>query len=502
MNMNEGSCRIRMVVSLAVVLTLAATGELVEGNVSTVVDAAKSRDWSGVQTLLDGGSDVNTTHGDGATALHWAAYWDNREAVLFLIEAGAAVNATNDLGVSPLWLACNNGSAPMVQTLLMAGADPNATLPSGETPLMTASRTGTLGVVKDLLMYGADVNATETSHGQNALMWAVAQKHSAVVEVLLSYGANVRTRSKVYPQVISSSGNADPIGVYEISQGGYTALLFAARHGDIASTKLLLASGSDANDTAPMGTSALLVATHSGHGEVAALLLAAGANPDAADAGYTPLHAAVLRGNLALVDALIAHGASPDQPMTRGTPGRRTSADWRLQHNLVGSTPYWLAARFREPQIMQKLAAAGADPDFTLNGTNAPMAAIAGTSTRGRRDAVVEPDEESHRTVESIKVALDLGVDVNATDEGGSTALHMAASRKLDPIVEYLATRGAKLDLRNKRGQTPLTLAMAGPGGPSFYLRGPDTSNTVEILIKLGATDKGEADEPADSEWR
>ena len=500
--MPERSWRIFWISSLMVALGLGAMGAMVAGNVGTLVDAAKNRDWIGVQTLLDGGADVNATHGDGATALHWAAYWDDPEGAMLLIDSGVTVTTTNDLGVSPLWLACNNGSTAMVNTLLAAGAEPNASLPSGETPLMTASRTGTVGVVTELLAHGADVNALEDSHGQSALMWAVAQQHSGVVEVLLRHGASINARSKVYPQVISSSGNADPIGVYEIAQGGYTPLLFAARHGDLDSARLLLAAGADPNETAPMGTSALLVATHSGHGAVSALLLEASADPDAAGAGYAPLHAAVLRGDLALVETLIAHGASPDTPMTRGTPGRRTSADWRLQHNLVGSTPYWLAARFREPKIMRVLAAAGADPRFTLNGTNAPMAAIAGTSTRGRRDTVVELEEERRLTVESVKVALDLGVDVNATDEKGNTALHAAASRKLDPVVEYLATRGAELDLRNKRGQTPLTLAMAGPRGPSFYLRGPDTSNTVEILIRLGAIDEGAADQSADVEWR
>ncbi len=151
---------------------------------------------------------------------------------------------------------------------------------------------------------------------------------------------------------------------------------------------------------------------------------------------------------------------------------------------------------------MRTLAEAGADPLFTMNGTTASMAAIAGSSTRGRRDVSAEPQEESRRTLGSVKLALDLGVDVNATDAAGNTALHNAASRKLDPIVEYLAARGAELDARNSRGQTPLTLAMAGPRGPTFYLRGPDTSNTVEILLRLGATDKGAADDSAEAGWR
>ena len=169
---------------LVVVLCLATNDALVaagQAGPSRVADAVKRQDPVAVRVLLDDGADVNTPQGDGATALHWAAYWDDLTTARLLIAAGATVATTNALGVTPLWLACNNGSAAMVEALLDTGADANAALPSGETPLMTASRTGSADAVRSLLAHGADVTAREAAHGQTALMWAVAQRHPAVV---------------------------------------------------------------------------------------------------------------------------------------------------------------------------------------------------------------------------------------------------------------------------------------------------------------------------------
>ena len=249
---------------------------------------------------------------------------------------------------------------------------------------MTASRTGSAEAVRALLAARADPHAREHAHEQTALMWAAAQGHPEVVRLLLAAGARVDDRSLVYPQVVSSSGNADRSGVFEVMQGGYTPLLFAARRGDAASARLLVAAGADVDAAAASGTSPLVVAAHSGHGALAAFLLSAGADPGAADAGYAALHAAVLRGDAPLVRTLLARGADPDAVLVRGTPARRVSADWRLPHNMIGATPLWVAARFREPEIVRVLAEYGADPSHEVGGETALMAAIRGSSNRGR----------------------------------------------------------------------------------------------------------------------
>ena len=444
---------------------------------SPLADAAKRQDGAALRALLRGGADVDRPQGDGATALHWAAYRDDVETVGLLLASGAAVDPANVLGVTPLWLAANNGSPAAVEALLASGADPNRALPSGETPLMTASRTGSAGAVRALLSRRADPHAREHAHGQTALMWAAAQGHPEVVRLLLASGARVDDRSKVYPQVVSSSGNADRSGVFEVMQGGYTPLLFAARRGGVASARLLVDAGADVDTAAASGTSPLVVAAHSGHGALAAFLLSAGADPGAAGAGYSALHAAVLRGDAPLVRALLAHGADPDAVLVRGTPARRVSADWRLPHNMIGATPLWVAARFREPAILRVLGEYGARASHEVGGATALMAAVQGGSTRGRF-GIAPPDaeEEARRTLESVAAALDAGADIDARNGNGDTVLHIAASRGLDDVVVLLAERGAVLDARNDAGQTPLGLA----SGPAAVL-----------LVELGATDGG-----------
>ena len=465
-----------LVVGLALVVAGAGTARGQTG-ASPLADAARRQDGAALRALLRAGAEVDRPQGDGATALHWAAYRDDVETVRFLLASGAAVDPANALGVTPLWLAANNGSPAVVEALLASGADPNRPLPSGETPLMTASRTGSAAAVRALLAGRADPHAREHAHEQTALMWAAAQGHPEVVRFLLASGARVEDRSKVYQQIVSSSGNADRSGVFEVMQGGYTPLLFAARRGDVASVRLLVGAGADVDAAAASGTSPLVVATHSGHGALAAFLLDAGADPGAADAGYATLHAAVLRGDPPLVRALLARGADPDAILERGTPARRVSADWRLPHRMIGATPLWVAARFREPEIVRILGEYGAGASHDVGGETALMAAIQGGSNRGRF-GIPPPDveEEARRTLESVTAVLDAGADVDARNGNGDTALHIAASRGLDDIVTILAERGAALDVRNENGQTPLGLAAGG---------------TAVLLAELGAADGG-----------
>src|ERR1700730_10279102 len=96
-----------------------------------LVEAVKKRDKEAIRSLLRQHVDVNTAQADGATALAWAAHWDDMETADLLIRGGANANAANDYGVTPLSLACSNGNAAMVGKLLKAGANPNAALSSG-----------------------------------------------------------------------------------------------------------------------------------------------------------------------------------------------------------------------------------------------------------------------------------------------------------------------------------------------------------------------------------
>ena len=401
---------------------------------------------------------------DGTTALHQAADRDDLPAAQRLVRAGADVKAANRYGVTPLSLACTNGNAAMIELLLQAGADPNAALPGGETALMTAARTGKVGAVKALLAHGADVHAKESRRGQTALMWAAAEGHVEVLETLIKAGADLRARL----------------------DSGFTPFLFAVREGQTSMVLALLKSGADVNDTirnpetsgrrprlarAPRaGTSALVLAVLNGHYELAAKLLDAGADPNADGAGYTALHAITIvrkpgggdndpapqgSGNmtsLEFVKKMAAKGADLNARMTRRVNLGLTSL------NTMGATPFFMAARSADAELMRTLAALGADPLLPNADNSTPLMAAAGLGTRSPgEDAGTESE-----VIEALRAAVDLGANLNAVDNNGETAMHGAAYKNLPGAVEFLAAKGARIEVwnqKNKQGWTPLRIA-------------------------------------------
>ena len=519
MQMTGGRMIVRRCAVLSGLIAASFTGAYAADQ--PLADAAQRADWGVVRALVEQGADVTVRQGDGATALHWAAYWNEVELADVLIGAGADVNAANDLGVTPLWAAAENRSAVMVERLLDAGADPDAALLSGETPLMTAGRVGAADVARQLLEAGADT-AVAGGRNQTALMWAVAQRHPGVVEALLAHGAAVDARSDVWTEVVKTTPEPwNPEYVTRIPQGGYTPLLFAARVGDLASARLLVAAGADVNDRPPYGTSATVVAAHSGHGDVAAFLLEQGADPNAADAGYTALHAAILHKDARLARTLLDHGADPDAPVRSSTPVRRDAVDFYLHPSYVGANPFWLAARFNAPDIMRLLLESGADPSAVHypkywpgslsirdervqveEGATTALMAAAGLGGRnplfsvdrlGRiaesapvRSTRREPDPglRERMMLEAVTIAAEQGIDVNVANAEGNTALHGAAGSGYDSVVEYLVAQGARVDAKNADGRTPLAIAQRG------RIRGRDATphrSTVELLRRLGA---------------
>jgi ankyrin repeat protein len=468
-----------------------------------LIQAVRARDLARVRTLLAQRADVNAPQGDGATALHWAVHLDDMPAVEALLGAGARAGVADDTGATPLFLACTNRSGAIVQRLLRAGADANAALLSGETALMTCARSGEAAGVKALLENGARPNTRESAHDQTALMWAAARGQAAAVQALLAGGADVRARSRAYQQTVTSEvtqrAGREELN-YDVTRGGSTPILFAARSGDRESARLLLAAGADVNDTTPDGASALVIAAHSGHGALAALLLDNGANPDAAAIGYTALHAAVLRSDLALVRALIAHRANVNAVITRGTPMRRNSQDFDLPRTLLGATPYLLAAKFLEPDIMRALASAGANTRMPMADGATPLMAAAGMgiappATDERRGSdrrglsildggTVEPDE---RVIETVKAAIDAGSELDAANPAGDTALHIAVGQGRDAVTQLLVESGARLDLRNRRGQTALGLLLARSAGTARLT--PARTALLDLMRQRGAVE-------------
>lgn len=430
-----------------------------------LAEATKKLDKKTIRALIDRHVDINAPQVDGTTALHWAAERDDLETAELLVHAGANVEAANRYGVTPLSLACTNGSGPMVKLLLKAGADPKHALPGGETALMTAARTGKVEAVKALLAAGADVHAREEKRGQNALMWAAAEGNASVVEELLKAGADLHSRLTT----------------------GFTPFLFAVREGQAEVVRVLLKAGADVNETVQTqqssgprpasgagvpraGNSALHLAVVNGHFELAALLLDSGANPNADGVGYTPLHILTVvrkpgggdndpapRGSgtmtsLELVKKFVQHGANLNARMTKPVKMGLTGL------NTLGATPFLMAARSADAELMRTLASLGADP-LIPNADNAtPLIVAAGLGTRSPgEDAGTEAE-----VLEAVQVALELGNDINAVDNNGETAMHGAAYKNLPSVVQLLADKGAKPEVWNRKnthGWTPMTIA-------------------------------------------
>jgi ankyrin repeat protein len=478
------------VMAIALTAGVDAAGDL------RLIEAVRAKNAERVRALIAERVDVNARQGDQATALHWAAHLDDKVIVDELLRAGAVPDVADDTGATPLYLACVNGNAEVVARLLDAGASAKTMLLSGETALMTCARSGNATAVRSLLRRGAPVNivnARESAHDQTALMWAAAESHPDVVAALLEGGADVSARSREYTQTVTSEvtqrAGREALN-YTVPRGGSTALLFAARSGDAESARLLVAAGADVNDALPDGSSALILAAYSGHTRAAEMLLDKGADANADAVGYTALHAAVLRSDLALVKALLAHGASPNASITKGTPVRRNSEDFELPKTLMGATPYLLAAKFLEADIMRALAAGGADTRMRMKDGATPLMAAAGmgivppaqdekrgTDRRGLAildGGIVEPES---RVLEAVTTALTLGSDIDATNPSGETALHIASAQGYDTVVSALAERGANLNARNAKGQTPLGALVERKSRP----------RTIELLRKLGA---------------
>jgi ankyrin repeat protein len=466
---------------------------------------------------------------DGSTALHRAVRNDDIELARRLIAGGASVSVANRYNITPLSLACSRGNAEMIERLLKAGADPNATSEEGQTALMTAALAGKVDALKVLLSHGAKVNVMEPVRNQTSLMWAASEGNTAAVELLVEFGADVKAKSK----------------------SGFTPLLFAVRNGHKETVQALLEHGANANDAAPDGTSALNVAVVNACFEVAAVLLDHGADPNAPDARGSALHTLTwLRkpgtdggnglgtrsyppplqvGNMSALDlakALLEHGANPNARITlreRAFGREGTSRNPPLIHlgrhllTFSGATPFYLAARNGDAPYMRLLAAHGADPKLPNLLGITPLMVACGLDywegeSAGPYSGVTEPER-----LEAVKLAIELGNDINAAAnfgdykmEGtpeymllyyplnmselstkvpgdprwnGSTPLHAAVVSGQTSIVQYLVDHGARLDAKTKSGWTPLMLS----GGVFFANAKKEFPAAAAILKKAMA---------------
>jgi uncharacterized protein len=489
-----------IIISLAFSVATAFAADL------RVVEAVKKSDPKAVRSLISQRAEVNATEPDGSTALHWAAQRDNVEMVEILLAAGANARTANRYNVTPLALAAMNGNAAIIERLLKAGAEANGSSEEGQTHLMTAALNGKADAVKLLLAHGADVNAKEPLRGQTALMWAAAEGNAEAVKVLVESGADLKAKSKT----------------------GFTSLLFAVRNGHMDAVKVLLDHGANVNDTAPDTTNALNMAVVNAYFELAAMLLDRGANPNAPDPRGSALHTlAWLRrpgadgaagvgniphgpppptGNitaLELAKKLLDKGANPNTRLTweekkfdkEGGTMKNPPLIQLGRHYLtyVGATPFYVAAHNGDAPYMRLLAQYSADAKIPNAIGVTPLITAAGLDYwEGEAPGPFTGSSEAER-IEAVKLAIELGNDINAhadfgdyTMEGdpsylllyyphnleqlqgkvlgdprwsGSTALHGAVVSGQPGIVKFLIEQGAKVDAKTKLGWTPLDMA-------------------------------------------
>jgi ankyrin repeat protein len=270
----------------------------------------------------------------------------------------------------------------------------------------------------------------------------------------------VHARTDTWSQMMAVPPHGLPEYNRMIPHGADTALMFAARVGDLASATILVEGGANVNDHDAWGVSATTLAAFAGFGDVARYLLEKGADPNQDSAGFTALHCAIMRRDEQTVAALLARGANPNAPIRVWTPTRRSSDDYHFMPALVGATPYWLAARFSQPNMMRLLAKHGADAKVIHESnyvqgegyqrrkerTTAIMAALGmggGTTwvpiDRARRDALI---------LETVTVAVELGADVNVPSTDGRTALDSARAQRYDAVASFLQARGAVASAR------------------------------------------------------
>ena len=443
----------------------------------TLVQAVKTGNVQTVRAMVRAKADANVADPDGTTALHWAVQNGNVEIVDLLIRSGAKVAAMNRYGVTPLSIACTTGNAAVVERLLVAGADPNGAFADGETPLMTAARTGSAETIKALIARGANIKVREHRKGQTALMWAAAENNVAAIRALVEAGADLNERS---------------------TGGSFTPYLFAVRAGHVDAARALIDAGVDANQSLTDGTSALVLAVMNAHYELAAALLDKGANPNADKQGWTALHqiawsrrhnagfnlpGPVATGgldSLDLVRKLVQKGANVNARVTKEPrDGNRNQLD------RIGSTPFLMAAKSDDVPLMRTLLETGADPSLTTRrGTTALMAAAGvGIWAPGENPGTHE------EALAAVKLALEVGGGkVNDVDQDGETALHGAVYRGgAIPVIQFLIDKGAALDVKNKKGWTPVIVADGVEYTPAVLKRYPEAA----ALLRKTMRDRG-----------
>jgi uncharacterized protein len=465
---------------------------------TTLVEAAQQQDSTQALALIAHGADVNAASEDGTTPLMWAADSGDYALVQALLKAHAKVDASNAYGANAMLQAAQLGDVRIIEALLKAGANVESPNPDGETALMLVARAGNVEAAKLLLKRGANVNAREDFRGQTALIWAAAESQPEMVKLLVGAHADVNARSLINTNRRQVTGEPR---AQARPPGGMTPLLYAARQGCLACVRYLAEGHADLNLADPEGITAMLIATENFNFDIADYLLKQGADVNRWDWwGRTPLYAAVDLNtlpyggrpdhismddttSLKLIELLLDAGANPNAQLKKFPPYRSLGADRGGDSLLtIGTTPLLRAARAGDAPAIRLLLAHHALPDLGNNSEVTPLMAAAGVGTTGvDTRGKYKTQAEASAT---IRLLVAGGANVNAVDVRGLTALHGAALLGFDDVVRTLAAEKATLDVKDKRGITPLDMALGKGGGLGRGGEGATAHQSTADLIR------------------
>ncbi len=495
---------------LAIVFVVSATSlYLAQDRPGRLASLIQAGNRMAALDMIRSGADVNEAQPDGTRPIHWAVYRVDHELMTELIGRNAQVDVINELGSTPLTEAVKLSDPDMVRMLLDAGSGPEGANPEGQTALMLAIKSGDLGIVRMLVDAGADVNAVEQVQDQTPLIWAAAANRNAaeMVDILLANGADVNARARFtdWPSQITS----EPRWQYH-AYGGLTALLYAARQGCNECVESLVGAGADVNVPTPEGVTALMIALDNTNNEIAKFLLDQGANPHVWDVyGRTALYIVIDRKNrgggggfgfgggrggrgggppvdlppapdgpevtnMDIVTALLDAGVDPNPQLSMRRPSNQGG---RFSDPLLstGVTPLFRAAMDSDIEVMRALLDKGANPNVIGMGAT-PFLIAAGVDPTRRGGAGGGGDTEV------LDLLIEHGADVNAritgvlsysmriarsvSDDEGISALHYAVQSENTDMVHYLLEHGARTDLLDWSGRTPLDVANGVPARP------------------------------------
>lgn len=470
----------------------ATLASAVDPATAALADAARRGDTETLADLLAHAPDVDAPGADGTPALHWAVQRGDLDSARRLLEAGADPNLVTRYDVRPLYLAAADGDAGMIRLLVSAGADPNASDPIGETMLMAAIGSESKAAVDALLELGADVDARDPTYSQSALMVASRLGLDGIVEALISAGAEIDASTRVGDEPRWIGPNSRPgfgfgvgiirgglpadRGMRPFRPGGMTALLYAARGGHVETAAQLLDAGADIEKTEANGITPLLMAVSNQRADLATRLIERGAELNMQDwYGRSPLWSAVNVRNLylhnstfehhvdresqlRLIELMLERGADPDVRTKESPPVRdhllaiTGTLEWV---DFTGQTPFLTAALAGDTTVMRMLLAHGADPHIATYAGTTPLMAAAGVNWVVSQTYTEGPEA----LLEAVELCFELGMDVNAVNSMGLRAIHGAANRGSDDIIEFLASKGADLTVTDNEGRTPLDWA-------------------------------------------